>query len=525
MASGLLVDRFGFAKVGQSEEEEDEDQVTIHLSLSSGVSSNGEELDAAEDSTPLQSQAEGSEQTAPLWTLDNLALPLSYVMVGTFQGLTSGVMTLFLLSINASEAQQVTIKTIRSMPAILKIVFGFLSDSLPIYGYRRKVYMTIGWVLSSFSMIGLIASGSNIPLIALFYFLFGLGFWMADVIADSIMVEKAKTEVGENRGKLSSLCYSYRFLANMITITIVTFAYDYITVSAVFSTLAVLPWLVMLPAIYYMHEQRHLPIASVQHQCNEIWTVVCSQAVWQPMAFVYAYQLFQIGNGAWTQYLFTSLHFTSLEINSFSVVAYVLLFLGVELYRRYMLTWNWRNIFISISALSVVLSINQILLLYQINRKIGISDYIFALGDEAFGDFLVGIQYLPTILMMTHLCPAGSEGASFAMFTTVNNSAMLLSSSISSMLLGVWDVSKTALEKGDISGMVKLTALTSCFQLFPIVFISYLPRGAADMKELSRGTQSRVGGGIFLAVILVSVLWVLVTGVLNILLPNWAGAS
>ena len=40
--------------------------------------------------------------------------------------------------------------------------------------------------------------------------------------------------------------------------------------------------------------------------------------------------------------------------------------------------------------------------------------------------------------MMTHLCPEGSEGASFAMFTTVSNSALLLASTLSSLFLGTF---------------------------------------------------------------------------------------
>ena len=148
-------------------------------------------LHTAESLEQSVSPSSSGADTVPeinLWTRSHCFLPLSYMMVGTFQGLSSGVMTMFLLDINATEAQQLTIKTLRSLPAILKIGFGFISDAYPLFGYRRKVYMSIGWVTSSLSMLGLLGSGSNIPSISLFYFLFGFGYWMADVISDSIMV-------------------------------------------------------------------------------------------------------------------------------------------------------------------------------------------------------------------------------------------------------------------------------------------------------------------------------------------------
>jgi MFS family permease len=268
----------------------DEDTTTINLSDSSPLYDPNAELSPlnSNDTTP-------SHNIINLWTLDNYCLPMSYIMVGTFQGLTSGVMTMFLLNIQATEAQQLTIKTLRSLPSILKIGFGFLSDTLPIYGYRRKGYMYIGWIISSLSMFCLICSGTNIPLIALFYFLFGLGFWMADVIADSIMVEKSKEEVGDNKGKLSALCYSYRFLFNMITITLVTFLYDYISVQFIFTILVLLPIFVMLPAVYFMREERYAAVNHINSQLNEIWSTVSSKAVWQPMGFVYVFSILQIG--------------------------------------------------------------------------------------------------------------------------------------------------------------------------------------------------------------------------------------
>jgi hypothetical protein len=58
-------------------------------------------------------------------------------------------------------------------------------------------------------------------------------------------------------------------------------------------------------------------------------------------------------------------------------------------------------------------------------------------SDLSFADFIAGIQFLPTTIMMVHLCPSGSEGASYAMFTTVNNSAGNLAGAMSTLLLGV----------------------------------------------------------------------------------------
>jgi BT1 family len=128
--------------------------------------------------------------------------------------------------------------------------------------------------------------------------------------------------------------------------------------------------------------------------------------------------------------------------------------------------------------------------------------------------------------MMVHLCPTGSEGASYAMFTTVNNSALNLSAAISTTLLGIWDVSKEALSKGFVNGLVNLTLLTTFCQISGVFFVGLLPRTKDDLTLLNHdSTSSVVGGTIFLAITFLSILYALVVGVLNVVAPGWAGES
>ena len=82
---------------------------------------------------------------------ENIAIPLCYLLVGVLQGLSGPLINVYPLDLNATEAQQTTISTLKSLPASLKLIFGFLSDNFPILGYRRKTYMLIGWGLSALS--------------------------------------------------------------------------------------------------------------------------------------------------------------------------------------------------------------------------------------------------------------------------------------------------------------------------------------------------------------------------------------
>jgi hypothetical protein len=80
---------------------------------------------------------------------ENIAIPACYLLVGILQGLSGPLMNVYPLDLNATEAQQTTISTLKSLPASLKLIFGFISDNYPIFGYRRKSYMLIGWAMSA----------------------------------------------------------------------------------------------------------------------------------------------------------------------------------------------------------------------------------------------------------------------------------------------------------------------------------------------------------------------------------------
>lgn len=481
---------------------------------------------------------------------ENIAIPACYLLVGILQGLTGPLINVYPLDLGATEAQQTTLSSIRSLPASFKLAFGFLSDNYPVFGYRRKSYMLAGWFLAASSMASLtlftdlsleeeeyadedgnlatrIVASENapsVPFLSLVLLLFGTGFWMADVMGDSVVAEKAKLEPPEARGSVQSSCYSYRFFGLMCAAPFSSALYSWLGPFYVISLLSVLP-LSILPLIYWLGEVKDAPVASTGEQCKEIWKTVCSRAVWQPLGFVYLYNVLQVGNGAWREYLRSSLGFTAAQLNGIYVASCILLYLGILVYKYYLMKLSWRFVYIVTTLLNGLFSLLQVLLILGIT--FGLSNFLFALGDDAFAEFIQGIQFLPTTIMMVHLCPSGSEGASYAMFTTVNNSALNLSTALTTLLLPIWDVSKEALENNDLSGMVNLTLLTTGLQISGILFVKLLPRTKEELFDLKQQDygSSELGGTIFLFITFMSVLYAIFVGLMNVVAPGWMGES
>ena len=146
-----------------------------------------------------------------------------------------------------------------------------------------------------------------------------------------------------------------------------------------------------------LHEDNEIPISSTREQCNEIWKTVCSQAVWQPMGFVYLYNTLQVGNAAWRQFMVTTLKFTTCQLNLLLVVGLVLLYLGIIAYKYYFISWSWRTVYIWTTGLNGIFSLLQVCLITGFT--FGLSNFWFALGDDVFAEFIQGIQVCASRLL------------------------------------------------------------------------------------------------------------------------------
>jgi len=279
--------------------------------------------------------------------------------------------------------------------------------------------MFIGWAMSSAAMIALLTFSNleriqidanddknngnatttlvppddapSIPFLTLSLLIFGTGFWFADVMGDSIVAEKAKMEPEACRGQLQSTCYACRFFGVMIAAPISTVLYTKFGPEVIVTLMALLPMIMLLP-IYNLYEVKNAPVKATRDQCGEIWNTVCSRAVWQPMGFVYIYNVLQVGNAAWREFLMSVLMFEDWQLNSLFVIANVLLYVGVMAYKYYFIKYSWRAIYVGTTLLNAILSLLQILLIQGIT--FGLSPFVFALGDDIFADFIAGVQFL-----------------------------------------------------------------------------------------------------------------------------------
>lgn len=94
---------------------------------------------------------------------------------------------------------------------------GPCSDSVPIFGYRRRSYLFLCGITGGLGWLGM-ATFVNEPKLALAMLTLGsLGTAVSDVVVDSIVVERARGEGQNMAGQLQSICWASAAVGGLVS--------------------------------------------------------------------------------------------------------------------------------------------------------------------------------------------------------------------------------------------------------------------------------------------------------------------
>lgn len=162
-----------------------------------------------------------------------------------------GILTLSRLAVSfflkdellLGPVQMSTIMGICTIPWMIKPLYGFISDSLPIFGYHRKPYIVMSGILGcvAWGCLGTVVHTSTTATIMII--ISSLSVAISDVIVDSIVVERARNESEAKIGSLQSLCWGSSAIGALCTAYPSGLLLEYFTTRIVFLITALLPFL------------------------------------------------------------------------------------------------------------------------------------------------------------------------------------------------------------------------------------------------------------------------------------------
>eukprot|EP00605_Chrysophyceae_sp_TOSAG23-4_P002457 GSChrysophyteH1.ASY1.ANO1.2716.1 assembled CDS len=467
----------------------DEEYLLARASIGSGRLS-GCRLSTTEfENVPHKDVSEINEAEAEKWlnpyAEQNRCIFASYFAVGIGLFFIQTPVAFYMVdTLGATPAQQSVITGLMSLPWALKILCGFLSDSLPIF---------------------------------------------ADVCTDAMIVERSKLyEHAGNQGTLQATGYIIRFFGSIIGATLGAILYNKssfgwgVPIWGIWVINASIPILFIFPFFSTLVEVELEEPPKLKAQIQSIWELVQQKAVWQPCSFIYIYNVLLVTNPAWNSFLVSGLDFSNFDIGLLTLAGAVLSYIALVVYKRYLFDVSWRRVYLFSSGVGLLFACLQLVLVLQSTKLGGPAvQLLFAMGSYGMIMFVQAIQFLPACRMFLGMCPEGAEGASYAMLTTLSNLAGTVAYSIAAAMANIWDVSIDTLSRHEYSGMWKLTLLCGCVQLVGLFFIKLLPSGVAEQLAMqSQSIASKNAGAAFLVVVFSSLSYVVVYTLVTILDPS-----
>jgi folate/biopterin transporter len=421
----------------------------------------------------------GNEPTPEL-----IAILTVYFVQGIL-GLARLAVSFFLKDdLHLSPAEVAAMTGIASIPWTIKPIFGFLSDGLPMFGYRRRPYLIIAGILGMLSWLGMATIVDSAWKATIAIFLTSLSVAMSDVIVDSAIVERARKESVGQAGSLQSLSWGCSALGGLVTAYLSGLLLQHFSTQTVFGITAFFPLIVSGVAWLIIEEKidrtnPKTPKFAVKGQIKQLWGAVSQKSIWLPVAFLFLWQATPTTDSAFFFFTTNELGFEPEFLGRVRLVTSLASLIGITIYQNYLKNVSFRALLGWSTVISCTLGMSALLLVTHANRSLGIDDRWFSLGDSLILTVCGQITWMPVLVLSARLCPAGIEATLFALLMSVWNLSGLVSHELGALLTAWLGVTET-----NFDNLWLLVLIANTSTLLPLIFISWLPAKDPQATEV-----------------------------------------
>lgn len=408
------------------------------------------------------------------------------------------------------------------LPWTLKPLYGFLSDGIPLFGYKRKSYLILCGIIGtiSYGILSYDPLWDQLPLslstqgtvVALMVGSACIAF--SDVVADGIVVTRTReianlelqsqldpnnnfilvdeSQAAKTAGGLQSLCWGASAIGGLISAYFSGSLLEVMSVRSIFGLTAVLPFLVAIIATGMDEPRINVSsrtnddtsidfIDGVRGQISTLWDAFQQSSIWKPTLFVFLWQSTPTSDGAFFYFLTNDLQFGPEFLGRVRFITAGAGLLGVFLYNQYFKTIQIKNILYWSTLLSFPLGLLPVLLITHVNREMGIPDTWLIYGDDVALAVLGTIAFMPTLVLAARLCPPGIEAVLFATLMSIYNGASTVGTELGALLTKLAGITES-----NFDNLALLTIICNVSSLWPLVLIGWLdeagPISEADIE-------------------------------------------
>jgi len=229
-----------------------------------------------------------------------VAISLVYLAQGLLGLSRLAVFTFFKDDLNLDPATVGILTGFTMVPWVIKPVYGFLSDSVPIWGYKRRSYLILCGILGASSWISVAGPVDSASAVVVALTLGSMSTACADVVADSIVVELSRGKPQSMAGSLQSLCWASASAGSVLSAYFSGALVESYGPKPVFLLTASFPMLVALAAAVIPEKKSSLDVAmdgsldgllpALKSQAFALWEAIRQKSILCPAIFVFLWQ-------------------------------------------------------------------------------------------------------------------------------------------------------------------------------------------------------------------------------------------
>ncbi|KAL3673870.1 hypothetical protein V7S43_001557 [Phytophthora oleae] len=500
-----------------------------------------------------------SRGSVSVFAWQNLGMAAHMAGIGIVTSTISGVVYAVLNNyLHMSATLVATAVALIQFPRSLRVFTGLLSDTVPIFGYRRRPYTVIGWGLSFVSCLLLAvlplgdpyysdqsianldpaeltpeqlatidtsAPDRGIKMIILMM-LANFGTVLAYSGFNGALIEISQQEPGNIRGTAVGNCnitfYFFSIFSAFFT-GLGLNSEDYggafswsIGFNAVMGVCAGMSLLV-IPFTWFCIQEDKVTFGMSKSVLVFIYELLQQKIVYRYIAFRFFYNvlaLFSVTSSSAIQSTWAGVE--PLNNGIATMLAAFLTMVGTYLIKKYGLAWNWRHIVIVAQVLVVSLDvIPTMFTIWDVFRS-----QWFWLGVP----LLEKIPYAATdfvgALFMLEIDSQGFEATLFGLAVTSQRVGIPFATVLTKTADGHLDIEREYIQQDDHHVRSQVTyayVIAYVVNLLAIAFVVLLPRQKDELHRMQReGATSKTGGVAMLSVIIFALAWSLMTNILSL---------
>lgn len=396
---------------------------------------------------------------------------LVYFAQGLSCGLLAQPFTYYLKSQGMAANTVTTFFAVAALPWMIKPLYGLLIDLVPLWGYRRKTYLTVTAGLAAIGLLGLSQFAS--PDVMVWALLVAtLGIAATDVVVDALMVERG-LRLGRVKQFQGQQWLWLNIAAVMAALLGGWLSYALHPAKAIHTAAMIVigaPVAVMLAALFLVKEDKvACDPARMQRTAWEIGTALKSRALWTVAGFLAFWNLIPNFSTPLYYHMTDQLRFDQYFIGQLVSIGSIGAVLGAVIYRRCLVE---RLPTQHLVALSITLSTILALGYLWLNESTAPVLYFF-------GGVVSMIALLTLFSLAAWVCPPQAAGFTFASLMAIHSVTTHLSAMIGGHLY----------EKIFDHQLRPLIILAAAVTLTAFSWIPFLPAESTSRGELEAGRE------------------------------------